>query len=271
MADLGGVRVWIGGLLLLIYAALAVMGERIAPLEANATSLLDILSAPSAEFWLGTDNIGRDQFSRIIIGARYTVSIAVTSVVLAILFGTALGLAAGYFGGRIDAALRAVIDVLLTVPEMVLAIAIAAALGAGATGTIAAIVVSFTPRVARLVRARTMEVRAEAFVDAALALGFRHRRIALRHVLPNVATVIIIEASLLAGQAVLVAAALGFLGLGVPPPAPEWGAMLGAGRDYIDVAPHLVVGPGIAISILIFSFNMLGDGLRDRLDPRARI
>jgi ABC-type dipeptide/oligopeptide/nickel transport system permease subunit len=188
-----------------------------------------------------------------------------------VLFGATLGLIAGYFGGRVDAGVRAAIDVLLTVPEMVLAIAIAAALGAGAGGTIAAIVVSFTPRVARLVRARTMEVRAEAFVDAALTLGFRHRRVALRHVLPNVATVIVIEASLLAGQAVLVAAALGFLGLGVPPPAPEWGAMLGAGRDYIDVAPHLVVGPGIAISVLIFSFNMLGDGLRDRLDPRTRV
>ncbi len=177
---------------------------------------------------------------------------------------------AGYFGGRLDAALMALADLLLTVPNLILAIAIASVIGAGMTGLIAATTASFVAPVARLIRGRVLEVRQEDFVQAALAVGVRDARLLARHILPHATTTLVVETSLLAGQAVLIGSALGFLGLGVRPPAPEWGTMLSGGREFIEVAPHLVVGPGVAISLLVFAFNVFGDGLRDRLDPRHR-
>jgi ABC-type dipeptide/oligopeptide/nickel transport system permease subunit len=162
----------------------------------------------------------------------------------------------------------AVVDLLLTVPNLILAIAIASVIGAGMTGLVAATTASFIAPLARLVRGRVLEVRREDFVQAAVAVGMGDARIVARHVLPHATTTLVIETSLLAGQAVLIGSALGFLGLGVRPPAPEWGTMLSGGREFIEVAPHLVVAPGIAISLLVFAFNVFGDGLRDRLDPR---
>ena len=161
------------------------------------------------------------------------------------------------------------VDVALTIPNMILAISIAAVMGAGLTGLIMAISISFTPPIARLVRGRVMEIREEDFIAAARTIGVRRWRILLRHVLPNASTVIVIEASLQAGQAVLTATALGFLGLGVQPPTPEWGTLLGSGREYLHVAPFMVVAPGLAISVMVLGFNLLGDGLRDWLDPRV--
>ena len=161
-------------------------------------------------------------------------------------------------------------DLLLTVPNLILAIAIASVIGAGLPGLIAATTASFVAPVARLIRGRVLEVRQEDFVQAALAVGVRDARLLTRHILPHATTTLVVETSLLAGQAVLIGSALGFLGLGVRPPAPEWGTMLSGGREFIEVAPHLVVGPGVAISLLVFAFNVFGDGLRDRLDPRSR-
>ena len=189
-------------------------------------------------------------------------------MVLAASVGATLGLVAGYFGGRLDAALMAFIDLLLTMPNLILAIAIASVIGAGMTGLIAATTASFLAPVARLIRGRVLEVRQEDFVQAALAAGVRDARLLARHILPHATTTLVVETSLLAGQAVLIGSALGFLGLGVRPPAPEWGTMLSGGREFIEVAPHLVVAPGVAISLLVFAFNVFGDGLRDRLDPR---
>ncbi len=260
----------LGAVMLAAYVAVALFGAWIAPYDGNDQDLFNILSPPSAEHWLGTDPIGRDLLSRLILGTRFTLSMALVSVAIATVVGVILGLVAGYFGGRVDAAITGLVDLVLTVPNLILAIAIASVIGAGMTGIVVATTMSFVPPLARLIRGRVLEIREEDFVQAAIAIGMSDARIIVRHVLPNAVTVIVIETSLLAGQAVLVGSALGFLGLGVQPPAPEWGTMLSGGREFLDVAPHLVVAPGIAISLLIFAFNMFGDGLRDRLDPNYR-
>jgi ABC-type dipeptide/oligopeptide/nickel transport system permease subunit len=265
------VFLWLGATLLAVFAALAVFGQRIAPYDPNAQDLFAMLEPPSAAHILGTDNVGRDILSRIVAGARYTLSIALASVSFAGLGGIALGAVSGYFGGLTDRILTGLIDLLLTVPSIVLAIAIAAAAGSSATGLTIAITASFIPPLARLVRGRVIELAEEDFIAAAITVGMGHTRILVRHILPNAATVIVIELSLNAGQAVLIGSALGFLGLGVQPPAPEWGTMLGASREYLTMAPHLVLAPGIAISLLVLAFNAFGDGLRDIFDPASRI
>lgn len=265
-----GLHLLVGGGLLFVYAALAVLGPWVVPYGENDQDLLGVLAPASEEHWLGTDQIGRDLLSRLVVGARFTLTAAIVSVTLAAVLGATLGLVAGYFGGRVDATLTGLADLLLTVPNLILAIAIASVIGAGMTGLIAATTAGFVAPLARLIRGRVLEVRQEDFVQAAVAVGLRDARILARHVLPHATTTLVIETSLLAGQAVLLGAALGFLGLGVRPPAPEWGTMLSGGREFLEVAPHLVVAPGVAISLLVFAFNIFGDGLRDRLDPRHR-
>lgn len=264
------VFLWLGAGLLAGFVALALLGERIAPYDPNAQDLFAMLEAPGAAHLLGTDNVGRDILSRIIVGTRFTLSIALASVFFAGIGGIALGSIAGYFGGVTDRVVTGIIDLLLTVPNIVLAIAIASVAGSSATGLTIAITASFIPPLARLVRGRVIELREEDFIAAAITVGMGHTRILLRHILPNAATVIIIELSLNAGQAVLIGSALGFLGLGVQPPAPEWGTMLGASREYLTIAPHIVIAPGIAISLLVLAFNAFGDGLRDVFDPASR-
>jgi ABC-type dipeptide/oligopeptide/nickel transport system permease subunit len=265
-----GLHLLVGGGLLLVYLTLAALGPWVVPYGENDQDLLGVLAPASGEHWLGTDQIGRDLLSRLVVGARFTLTAAVVSVTLAAALGATLGLVAGYVGGRVDAILMGFADLLLTVPNLILAIAIASVVGAGMTGLIAATTGGFVAPLARLIRGRVLEVRQEDFVQAAVAAGLRDTRILARHILPHATTTLVIETSLLAGQAVLLGAALGFLGLGVRPPAPEWGTMLSGGREFIEVAPHLVVAPGVAISLLVFAFNIFGDGLRDRLDPRHR-
>ena len=258
-----------GSFLLFCFLVAALFGEQIAPYGADKQNLLKALEGPSAAHWLGTDPLGRDLLSRVVIGTRHTLSVALISVGLSCSCGVLLGLISGFVRGPLAIAVDAVVDVALTIPNMVLAIAIAAVMGAGLTGLILAISISFTPPIARIVRGRVMEIREEDFIAAARTIGVRRWRILLRHVLPNAATVIVIEASLQAGQAVLTATALGFLGLGVQPPTPEWGTLLGSGREYLHAAPFMVVAPGLAISLMVLGFNLLGDGLRDWLDPRV--
>jgi ABC-type dipeptide/oligopeptide/nickel transport system permease subunit len=262
---------WLGATLLACFVVLALLGERIAPYDPNAQDLFAMLEAPTPTHLLGTDNVGRDILSRIIVGTRFTLSIALASVFLAGIGGLTLGALAGYFGGLTDRIVTGIIDLLLTIPSIVLAIAIATVAGASATGLTIAITATFIPPLARLVRSRVIELTQEDFVSAAITIGMGHARVLMRHILPNAATVIIIELSLNAGQAVLIGSALGFLGLGVQPPSPEWGTMLGMSREYFTVAPHLVVAPGIAISLLVLAFNAFGDGLRDVFDPASRI
>ena len=258
-----------GVLILLTFLAAALFGEQIAPYDANRQNLLASLEGPSRAHWLGTDPLGRDLLSRVIVGTRHTLSVALIAVSLSCGLGVLLGLVSGFIRGPAAMAVDSVVDVALTIPNMILAISIAAVMGAGLTGLIIAISISFTPPIARIVRGRVMEIREEDFIAAARTIGVRPWRILLRHVLPNAATVIVIEASLQAGQAVLTATALGFLGLGVQPPTPEWGTLLGYGREYLHSAPFMVVAPGLAISLMVLGFNLLGDGLRDWLDPRV--
>lgn len=258
-----------GGSILFVFVIAALFGEQIAPYGADKQNLLRALEAPSADHWLGTDPLGRDLLSRVVIGTRHTLSVALISVALSCFFGVLLGLISGFARGPLVMAIDALVDVALTIPNMILAISIAAVMGAGLTGLIMAISISFTPPISRIVRGRVMEIREEDFIAAARTIGVRRWRILLRHVLPNAATVIVIEASLQAGQAVLTATALGFLGLGVQPPTPEWGTLLGSGREYLQAAPYMVVAPGLAISLLVLGLNLLGDGLRDWLDPRV--
>jgi ABC-type dipeptide/oligopeptide/nickel transport system permease subunit len=259
----------IGATLLALFVLVALFGRAIAPYDPTAQDLLALLDPPSAEHWFGADEIGRDILSRVIVGTRITLTIAVASVFFAAVAGIYLGLIAGYFGGVLDRIITLCIDLMMTIPSLVLAIAVVSAVGANATGLITAITVSFIPALTRLVRSRVLELREIDYIEAARAIGMRHLRILFRHVLPNAVSVIVIELTLMAGQAVLIGTALGFLGLGVQPPAPEWGAMLGASRQYLEVAPHVAVVPGLAVSLLVLAFNLFGDGLRDRLDPTA--
>ena len=258
-----------GALILFMFLIASLFGEQIAPYGADKQNLLAALEGPSAKHWLGTDPLGRDLLSRVVIGTRHTLSVALISVALSCFFGVLLGLISGFVRGPLAISVNALVDVTLTIPTMILAISIAAVMGAGMIGLIMAISISFTPPIARIVRGRVMEIREEDFIAAARTIGVRRWRIIVRHVLPNAATVIVIEASLQAGQAVLTATALGFLGLGVQPPTPEWGTLLGSGREYLHAAPFMVLAPGIAISLMVLGFNLLGDGLRDWLDPRV--
>jgi ABC-type dipeptide/oligopeptide/nickel transport system permease subunit len=262
------IRLLIGGGLLAVFVVLAIVGPLIAPYDPNAQDLMAALDPPSASHWLGADQIGRDILSRLIVGTRYTLSITVASVAAATVIGVALGSIGAFFGGYTDRILTGFVDLLLTIPNLVLAIALAAVVGATPEGLTVAITASFVPSLAILVRSRVLELREEDFVSAAVTVGTHPFRVLLRHILPNAISIITIETSLLAGQAVLIGSALGFLGLGVQPPASEWGAMLGESREALEVAPHLVIAPGIAISLLVFAFNTLGDGLRDRFDPK---
>jgi ABC-type dipeptide/oligopeptide/nickel transport system permease subunit len=257
----------VGATLLAAFVAVALLGRSIAPYDADMQDLLGMFDAPSASHWLGADELGRDILSRVIIGTRITLMLASASVLFAGTIGIGLGLMAGHFGGAVDRVITVVTDLLMTVPSLVLAIAVVSAIGANAVGLVTAITISFIPSLARLVRSRVLELRELDFIEAARAIGMRHPRILLRHILPNAVSIIVIELSLMAGQAVLIGTALGFLGLGVQPPAPEWGAMLGASRQYLEVAPHVAIVPGLAVSLLVLAFNLFGDGLRDRLDP----
>ncbi len=262
-----GLFLSLGATLLVGFLLIGLFGPIIAPYDADAQDLLAMFDPPSATHFLGADELGRDILSRVIIGTRITLVVAGASVLLAGIVGIALGLLAGFFGGVLDRIVTVTTDLLMTVPSLVLAIAVVSAIGANATGLVTAITISFIPSLARLVRARVLELHELDYIEAARAIGVRHPRILLRHILPNAVSVIVIELSLMAGQAVLIATALGFLGLGVQPPAPEWGAMLGASRQYLQMAPHVAIVPGLALSLLVLAFNLFGDGLRDRLDP----
>ena len=255
-------------LLLLAIASLA--GPYIAPLDPYEFDLSKARLPPSLEHPLGTDELGRDMLSRILVGARYTLGIAVLSVITGASIGTLLGLISGYRGGLWDVVIQRVNDVLLAFPTILLAIALVAFLGQGVYSLIIAIAVSSMPVYVRLVRASVLQVVTEDYVLAARMLGLSEWSTMMRHILPNVLAPVVVQLSYHMGLAILIASALGFLGLGVPPPAPEWGAMIGSGKVYIFSNPHIVVIPGFLISITILAFNMVGDGLREALDPKVR-
>jgi peptide/nickel transport system permease protein len=236
----------------------------------GAVNAADRLQPPSARYWFGTTDLGQDVFSLVIAGARISLFCGVAVVALAASVGSLLGGIAGYAGGWIDEALMRVTDVVLALPSLVLAMAVAAALGGGLPEVILAIALSWWPGFARLARGEVIAVKEEAFVQSARAIGASAARILRRHILPNVLSAIVVKASLDVGLAILAVASLGFIGIGVKPPTPEWGTLLSAARTLMPVYWWTAAFPGLAISIAVLGFNLLGDGLRDVLDPRTR-
>jgi peptide/nickel transport system permease protein len=253
-----------------LFVLMAVFAPWVSPFDPLSTNWSAIRQAPSAAHWFGTDELGRDVLSRVIWGARASLSAGVVSVSISLLLGVPIGLAAGYLGGFVDNLISRLTDAFLACPFLILAIALAAFLGPSLTNAMIAIGVSTTPVFVRLTRAQVLNVKMEDYIEAARAVGNSPLRIAWRHVMPNVLAPLIVQATLAIASAVIAEASLSFLGLGQQPPAPSWGSMLNTAKDYISNAPWMGIWPGVSIFLLVLSFNLLGDGLRDALDPRQR-
>jgi peptide/nickel transport system permease protein len=258
----------VGLALVLFFVALAIFAAWIAPHDPLATSWSAVRKPPSAAHWFGTDEIGRDVLSRVVWGTRASLLAGVVSVCISLVVGVPIGLAAGYLGGWVDMLISRLADAMLACPFLILAIALAAFLGPSLTNAMIAIGIAATPVFVRLTRAQVLAVKVEDYVEAARAVGNSHLRIALRHVFPNVVAPLIVQATLAIAAAVIAEASLSFLGLGQQPPAPSWGSMLNTAKNYVENAPWMSIWPGLSIFLLVLSFNLLGDGLRDALDPR---
>jgi peptide/nickel transport system permease protein len=261
----------IGGVLMAVMVVAAVFADVLATHDPIATDAAHTLAQPSAAHWLGSDHLGRDIYSRIVHGARISLAVGVASMVLGSVLGGVLGLLSGYAGGTTDLTVQRLLDILQGLPLLVLALVMSAALGPSIPNVVFAISIPIVPRAARVVRSSVLSIREMQYVEAARALGLRHLRIAFRHVMPNTMGPFIVLCTAQLGSAILVEAALSFLGLGVPEPYPSWGRMLSvSAAEYAQKAPHLVLFPGVAISLAVFGSNLLGDALRDTLDPRLR-
>jgi peptide/nickel transport system permease protein len=260
----------VGVAVLAILAAAALAAPWLSPHDPIRTSPRSALQAPGATYLLGSDQYGRDVLSRVLYGARISLMVGLLSVSIAVGLGTPLGLVSGYYGGRLDAFLMRVVDVLLAFPGILLALVVVSVLTPGLTNVMIAVGISAVPTYARLVRGSVLSARENLYVEAARALGGRDVLVVGRHVLPNVVAPLIVTATLGLGTAILSAAALSFLGLGSQPPTPEWGRMLSEGRDYLREAWWISTFPGLAIMVTVLAMNLLGDGLRDTLDPALR-
>jgi peptide/nickel transport system permease protein len=256
--------------LLVLVMVFALVVPLLSPYQSDEIQASDSLSGPSAQHWLGADNLGRDILVRVAEGYRISLSIAVGSVALALLVGVPLGLVAGYAGGLLDGLVSRITDAMLACPFLILAIALAAFLGPSLGNAMIAIGVTATPIFIRLTRGQVLSVKAEDYVEAARAIGNPHPRIVLRHILPNVLPQLLVQATLTVATAIIAEASLSFLGLGQQPPAPSWGSMLNSAQRFLVNAPWMAVWPGLAIFLTVLSFNLLGDGLRDALDPRSK-
>jgi peptide/nickel transport system permease protein len=259
-----------GLVVIALFIVLAVFAPLIAPYDPIATSWSMVRKAPSAAHWFGTDELGRDILSRVIYGTRASLLAGVISVSIAISIGVPLGLLAGYSGGFIDALISRITDAMLACPALILAIALAAFLGPSLTNAMIAIGVTATPIFIRLTRGQTLNVKVENYIEAAEAIGNSSLRIALRHVLPNVIPALLVQITLSIAAAIIAEAALSFLGLGQQPPSPSWGSMLNSAQRFLVTAPWMAFWPGLSIFLVVMSFNLLGDGLRDALDPREQ-
>jgi peptide/nickel transport system permease protein len=248
----------------------AILAPLIAPYDPAQQSWSAVRKAPSWSYWLGTDEVGRDVLSRVVFGARASLLAGFVSVGIAIAVGVPVGLLAGYTGGLVDGLISRMTDAMLACPFLILAIALAAFLGPSLTNAMIAIGVTATPIFVRLTRGEVLSVKAESYVEAARAVGNPHWRIAARHILPNVLPALLIQATLTVATAIIAEASLSFLGLGQQPPAPSWGSMLNAAQRFLTQAPWMAIWPGLAIFVTVLAFNLLGDGLRDALDPRTR-
>jgi peptide/nickel transport system permease protein len=250
---------------------MAVAAPLLAPYDPLKQDLVNARTAPSVEHVLGTDDLGRDVLARVIYGARVSLIAGLASVAIGVVFGSLLGLTAGFARGKLDSMVMRLVDAVLAFPGLVLALALGAVMGAGLLGVVIALGVVYTPTFARLVRGQVLTVREREFVHAARVLGAPAWMIVARHILPNVATPIVVQASLSIAFAILAEASLSFLGLGVPPPAPSWGGMINQGRGYLQQAPWIVFGPGAALFVTVLGLNFVGDAIRDALDPRIRV
>ncbi len=259
----------VGAVIVAILVVMAVFAPWLAPADPASQDLRSRRAPPSAERLLGADEFGRDILSRIIFGARASLVVAVVSVSLGLLLGSSLGALAGYVGGVFDAVVMRLMDLLLAFPYLLLAIIIVSALGPGTWNTILAIAVWTVPAFARVARSAVLQLKERDFVVAATSLGAKEMRILGVHLLPNFAATLVVYASLYLAYAILMESALSFLGLGVQPPTASWAGMIASGRNYVTSAPHIATIPGIAIAIAVLGFNLLGDGLRDALDPRT--
>ena len=260
----------LGLVIVIFFVVMAIFAPYIAPYDPVATSWSAVRIAPSAEYWFGTDEIGRDVLSRVVWGSRASLLAGLVSVCISMALGVPIGLLAAYVGGWTDGLISRFTDSMLAVPFLILAIALAAFLGPSLTNAMIAIGVSATPIFIRLTRAQVLAVKVEDFVEAARAVGNPHWRIALRHILPNVLPPLIVQSTLAIAAAVIAEASLSFLGLGQQPPAPSWGSMLNTAKNFVDQAPWMAIWPGLSIFLLVLSFNLLGDGLRDALDPKHK-
>jgi peptide/nickel transport system permease protein len=259
----------IGGIIVVTIIAMAIFAPVVAPYDPAANDWLAIRQPPSPAHWFGTDDLGRDTLSRIIFGAQASLSAGIISVFFAMLIGVPLGLISGYFGGWIDAALARFTEAMLTCPFLVLAIALAAFLGPGLQNAMIAIGISASPLFIRLARGQAMVVKHEDYIDATRALGASPARIIIRHVLPNCLPPLIVQGTLTIATSILAESSLAFLGLGQLPPAPSWGSMLDAARQFLSDAPEMAIFPGLAIIVTVIGFNLLGDGLRRAMDQRS--
>lgn len=260
----------IGAAIVLFVVFLALFGPLLAPQGMNEQDLSQRLLPPSAQYWFGTDDFGRDIFSRIILGARISIAVGFFSVMLSIIVGTFLGIIAGYYGGWLDTIISRIFDILLAFPSILLAIAIVSILGPSLQNALIAIAIINIPNFGRLVRSKVLSVKQEEYIMAARAIGMKNKRILWRHILPNSMTPVIVQGTLAIATAIIEAAALGFLGLGAQAPMPEWGKMLADARIYLLNAPWTIVFPGLAIMLTVLGFNLMGDGLRDALDPKMK-
>jgi peptide/nickel transport system permease protein len=259
-----------GLVVIAVFVLAAIAAPLVAPYNPDATSWTLIRKAPSAAHWMGTDENGRDVFSRVVFGARASLLAGVVSVLIALGIGVPLVLLAGFAGGKVDAVIGRLVDAMLACPFLILAIALAAFLGPALTNAMIAIGVTAAPVFVRVARGATMDAATNEYVEAARALGNPPWRVAIRHVLPNIVPPVLVQATLAIAAAIIAEASLSFLGLGQQPPAPSWGSMLNSAQRFLTQAPWLAVFPGLAIFLAVLSFNLVGDGLRDALDPRRR-
>jgi peptide/nickel transport system permease protein len=263
--------------IIIVMIIAAVAANWIAPYDPLAVDYANVLAAPSAAHWLGTDSFGRDVLTRIIYGARTALAVGFLSSILGSVVGAVIGVASAYFGGRIDLTIQRVLDVILSFPIIVLALAVSAILGKNIVfgidvNLIVAIATPMVPNVARVVRSSALAIRELPYIDAARVAGYSHLRIIFRHIVPNVTAPFLIMLTAFVGQAILLEASLSFLGLGVTEPTPAWGLMLtGAAADFYQQAPWMIIFPGVAISLAVFAFNLFGDSLRDWLDPKIKL
>jgi peptide/nickel transport system permease protein len=260
----------IGGIIIIIFVLVAIIGPSLMTRDPLDINLRNVYQSPSSEHWFGTDNLGRDTFTRIVYGARITLIISVVSVMAGTIVGMILGVISGYFGGIVDTMLMRATDILLAFPGLLLAIAIVAILGGGIINTMIAIAFYSIPYIARIVRGVVLSIKDLEYIQASVVVGCSDFSIIVNHIIPNAMSQIIVNTTLNLGTAILTSSALSFLGLGVQPPHPEWGAMLSQAREVMRSSPVAALVPGFAITLVVLSFSLLGDGLRDALDPKLK-